>query len=359
MWPGPNTIYFLVFSLAPIVYVIFLALKNGYPEVSSLRFSGIVFIWIGYQFSPWLSYFTGEFWDNYLLVPDYIDVAILFSGIAMYIFLIGYAAIFNKKFTKIRGAQNLAIFLPIVRQDVLVYMTFLVLAVTIISVGGFDEFWLSSFSRGHGQFEVRNFQGAVMQMILVIRLPLQLVLVLMASISMIGPRKSSKKMALGCFALLISSLGSIWEFSRVAGFGLFIFAFLLIKYEGRRRIFSATFVVALAIFLGSVGLNERGKYNPGISNFASAIFTSEDNSAQSITSSAPSIQNPLDATAPFTRKAEMREIEAPDALNMGMKFLWNLNPLPSELFPIHELGTGSCRGDGYCWLYGIDNACLR
>ena len=105
MWPSDNTVYLLIFGLIPLAYVILLVKKNGYQELSSLRFSGILLIWVGYQLSPWISYFTNEAWDNYLLVLDYVDVAILFSSIAMIAFLWGYSLFFTKKITKARKNQ--------------------------------------------------------------------------------------------------------------------------------------------------------------------------------------------------------------------------------------------------------------
>jgi hypothetical protein len=340
MWPSNDTIYILILGLLPLAYILKLVIKNGYSELSSLRFSAVLFIWIGYHLSPWVSYFTEEIWDSFLLVEDNIDTALVFSGMGMIAFLIGYSLYFTKKIELIRKNQKIFEVLPNVRQDFLIFVSFIVLVVTVATAGGLKEFWSSELIRGYGQFDTRNFEGSVLQIFTVLQLPLQLILTLMGSVSIIKAKGSVKKISLGIIALLISSLSSMWGFSRAAGFPLIILAFLMIKFKGRRQLYAPALIIVLAAYLGSVGLNMRGNFSPGISNYFSAILLFEASSPKGENSKSLEIVNPLDATPAFTRKASMREVESPDVLILGPKFVWNLNPFPSEIVPIYTLGEG-------------------
>lgn len=340
MWPNEGTVWLLLAGLLPLVYTTNLVLKYGVKELSSLRFLGVFFIWIGYHFSPWQSYLTSEMWDDYLLVPSQINRALLFTTLAMFAFLIGYARVFRRKHARLRGHMPVQFALPKVKPRWVFALGAIVLALTITTVGGIDEFWASRFPRGHGQFEERDFLGAIGQMLSVIRLPLEVMLGLMASLLILRAKGSGPAYFLGFAALVVASLSSMWNFSRAAGFPFLFLAFLAFRMNVRRGLVVALGCVLLAFYLSSVGYHAR-QNNPGIANFARAAIGSGGESA--LTSDAEervAIKNPLDAMAPFTRKAEQRLLEPPPLLTTGGKFFWNLNPLPSEIVPIYPLGRG-------------------
>lgn len=341
MWPNDATFWLLLAGLLPLAYVARLAVKYGVKELSSLRFLGILFIWIGYQFSPWQSYLTGEMWDHYLLVPRQINNALLFTTLAMFAFLIGYARVFGRKFARLRGHMPLQFALPRVKPSWVSWLTVVVFAVTAVTVGGLDEFWASEFPRGHGQFEKRDFWGSIRQMLTVIRLPLQVVLGLMAALLILRAKGSGPNYLLGFAALLVASLSSMWSFSRAAGFPFLLLAFLAFRMNVRRSLVIALSCVILVFYLGSVGFNERDNYLPGIANFLKAAFAPDaDKSVASGADESQRLKNPLDAMAPFTRKAEQHELESAPIFPTGAKFFWNLNPLPSEIAPPFPLGRG-------------------
>jgi hypothetical protein len=340
VWPNESTLWLLLAGLLPLAYAARLAVKYGVKELSSLRFLGVLFIWVGYQFSPWQSYLTGEMWDHYLLVPGQINNALLFTTLAMFALLIGYASVFSGKFARLRRHMAVQFALPMVKPGWVFGLVVLVLTVTIITVGGLDEFWASQFARGHGQFEKRDFWGSIRQMLGVIRLPLEVMLGLMASLLILRAKGSGPAYLLGFAALIVASLSSMWNFSRAAGFPFLFLAFLALRMNARRSLVIVLPGVMLAIYLGSVGYHERGNY-PGIANFIQAAFSPDgENGIASGKGESQLIENTLDAMAPFTRKAEQRELEPSPPFTTGVKFFWNLNPLPSEIVPIYPLGRG-------------------
>ena len=340
MWPNESTVWLLFAGLTPLVYATALVTRYGVKELSSLRFLGVVFIWIGYHFSPWQSYLTGEMWDTYLLVPSQIDDALLFTTFAMFAFLIGYARVFQRKHARLRGRMSGQFALPRVKPDWVVWLGAIVLVLTITTVGGIEEFWASQFTRGYGQFEERDLLGTIGQMLGVIRLPLEVMLGMMASLLILRANGSGSAYLLGFTALLVASLSSMWGFSRAAGFPFLFLAFLAFRMKARRSAGVALACMVLAFYLGSVGSHERHN-NPGIANFTKAAFGVGEKSAltSGVEESIPFI-NPLDAMPAFTRKAEQRLLEPSPLFTVVGKFFWNLNPLPSEIVPLYPLGRG-------------------
>jgi hypothetical protein len=359
MWPNEGTVWLLFAGLMPLVYATALVTRYGVKELSSLRFLGVLFIWIGYHFSPWQSYLTGEMWDTYLLVPSQIDDALLFTTFAMFAFLIGYARVFQRKHARLRGRMSGQFALPRVKPDWVVWLGATVLVLTIITVGGIEEFWASQFTRGYGQFEERDFLGAIGQMLGVIRLPLEVMLGMMASLLILRAKGSGPAYLLGFTALLVASLSSMWGFSRAAGFPFLFLAFLAFRMKARRSAGVALACMVLAFYLGSVGSHERHN-NPGIANFTKAAFGVGEKSAltSGVEESIPFI-NPLDAMPAFTRKAEQRLLEPSPLFTVVGKFFLesesaafgNRAPLPAR--------QGSCRCNGHSWLRRIDNASVR
>jgi hypothetical protein len=139
--------------------------------------------------------------------------------------------------------------------------------------------------------------------------------------------------------LLISSLKLFHGFSRGAGFSFFVLSFLVIKLKGPKWILIALISALLGYHMGSVGLDRRGDFKPGLSSYLSALIFQERTIYKKKTEVFLSPDNnPLDALAPWSRKAQARQREKPDALITGFKLLWNLNPLPSEFVPLFKIG---------------------
>lgn len=339
MWPNEYTMWLLLAGLMPLVYASWLAVRYGVKELSSLRFIGVLFIWIGYHFSPWQSFLTGEMWDHYLLVPGQINAGLLFTTLAMVAFLIGYSQVFPRKLARFRKHMPTKFALPKVKPGWVLGMCVIVLIITIITLGGVDEFWSSRFPRGYGQFDARDFMGKLDRMLTVIRLPLEVILGLMGALLMLRAKGSKSGYILAFIALMVASLSSMWSFSRAAGFPFLFLAFFAIRMNVRHSLAIALPCVALALYLGSVGFHERGNYYPGIANYFQGAFLGwNEQDASWGRDQDYIIANPLDAMAPFTRKAEQRASDSPSLFYHGLKFVWNLNPLPSEVVPVFSLG---------------------
>jgi hypothetical protein len=67
--------------------------------------------------------------------------------------------------------------------------------------------------------------------------------------------------------------------------------------------------------------------------------------------------NPLDSVAAFTRIVEL-DSNHRYALSMPFKLLWNLNPLPSELVPLFEIGEGLASAMGTWGNYDLTTPAL-
>lgn len=339
MWPSEYTLWLLLVGLSPLIYVCVLGIKLGVQEIVSLRFIGVLLIWLGYQFSALWSFLAGEIWESYLLVPDQIDTGLAFSALAMIAFLIGYSSVFRARISLLRRSSSATVSIPSVRPRWVFWLSVVVLALTILNVGGLDEFWASAYPRGYGQFVHRDAAVLVERAVSVIRLPLEIVLGLMASLLVIQNKGSLSSYLLGFSALTIASMGSIWSFSRGAGFPFFVLAFMALRLGSGPRYIIALLGLSFALFLGSVGLQERNSYFPGIANFTEAAVSMLVRGRHAGDSSeGEAIYNPVDAMPSFTRKSQQRDFESPSPVAMGAKYLWNLNPLPSAFIPIYPIG---------------------
>lgn len=340
MWPTPDTPLYLGLGLIPVLYVLMLIARLGLKEALSLRTAGVAFIWVGYHLSPWLAYISNEPWISFLLVSGHVNDGLLFSSLCMFGFIIGYGFIlgYGAPPKALRKYSHLQF--PKVKAKWLIWLSIISVALFIVSVGGIDEVWISSRARGAGQFDARDLAGKILHMLKVITIAFNIVVVCVAGLFIIQNKRKPLLQALGWLSIFIASLRMIWWFSRGAGFGFIILAFLALRVGGRRRIVLAAASIAMALYLGSVGLNERGMYSPGLGSFLQAVWTPSNNGDGAPTTmlfTTPN-SNPLDAMAAWTRKTQTRHQDMPSIGDMILPFLWNLNPLPSEIFPLAKIG---------------------
>lgn len=329
----------LVLGFFPVAYIITLSVKYGFYEAVSLRPVGILFFWIGYHLSPWIYYFTGTPWDRFLLLTYEINNGLLFSTLCSIFYLAGYAYSFRKR-DAIYRSKNLYNYHINISYRIVLLLCFVVFIVSVITAGGLDELWSATRGRGEGQFDVRDWIGKINRILTVLHAPLTLLLVIVSSLLVLKRTKSPIVCVIGIVGLLIASLHSMYEFSRGSGFSFILFAFIALRLNGLRFLPYAVLVIIPAIYLGSVGLNERGNYNPGVGNFLSAMFNPQVQSSATEQHSLAEWVNPLDAQAPFTRLANSITWQQPSAWDLGPKLIWNLNPLPSEIVPLYQIGMG-------------------
>lgn len=337
-WPTEDTFILLLIGVIPIAFIIGMAAIKGINEFLSLRFVGVIFIWIGYHLSPWVSYITGSIWDNFLLVPMFIDDGLFFSSLCMMALMIGYQYAYKESSYAAVYDHGRSFKLTNIPTSLLSILAVLCGIAFIIKVGGIEEVWASSYGRGEGQFLARDLYGKLAHISNVLSTPLQIVLGVAASIYILQ-RKQIGAQLLGWMFLFVASFSVMHGFSRGSGMAFVIMSFVALRLKGKRGISIAVIAIFIASFLGSVGYTQRGGTSPGLGNFITAAekYMFEDTGDSSRT--AP-IRNSLDAMAPFTRKALSKEIDEPDELVYGMRLLWNQNPLPSEFFPLYEIGSG-------------------
>ena len=355
-WPTEDTFILLLVGVIPIAFIIGMAAVKDIKELLSLRFVGVMFIWIGYHFSPWVSYITGSMWDDFLLVPPFIDDGLFFSSLCMVALMIGYQYVY-------KGIPSAAVYergerfkLTNISTSFLFMLAVLCGIAFIVKVGGIDEVWISSYGRGDGQFLARDVYGKFAHISNVLSTPLQIVLGVAASIYILQ-RKEIGAQLLGWMFLFVASFSVMHGFSRGSGMAFVIMSFVALRLKGKRGISIAIVAIFIASFLSSVGYTQRGGATPGLGSFITAAEKYMLDDAGDSGRVAP-IRNPLDAMAPFTRKALSREIDEPDGLIYGMRLLWNQNPLPSEFFPLYEIGSGLSRIMGTYGHTGITTPAL-
>jgi hypothetical protein len=298
-------------------------------------------MWIGYHLSPMYSFLTGEIWDSFLLVRTHIDQGLLFSSLCMFAYLYGFGLVSKRTDKRLLTNVRSKFIMPRVRDEVLIGIAVVSFLMFFIEVGGFDEMWRSSHHRGDGQFLQRDFWGKIARINSVLSTPVHTALACIASLYILQSRRKIIRLAAGWFSLLVASFSSISFFSRGAGFSFILFSFIALRAKGKKALPVAIVSVCFAVYLGSVGLNARGGNYPGLGNFLDAVFAESDSEKEESAIFIPdSMRNSLEAMAPWTRKAEAAELEGATVTVMGPRFIWNLNPLPSEFVPLAPLGQG-------------------
>ncbi len=348
MWPTAQTPWFLIAGFLPLLYAFSLGYKYGISELLSLRFLSVFLLWIGYHFSPLCAYVQGSPWESFLLSPKYLDQVLLFSALSMYALLTGYGVIFTSKYSRIRKKIPQRVTLPKIKAAWIVYLITVVFFLAVYNAGGFADFWDASYTRGMGQWAEHTAGVRFQRALNVLISPLQFLLVLLSSIYIIKNKSALNKKMLGYLGLLVGMLPMMHEFSRATGFTLFVFAFLLLKYS-KRNINSSFLIIFLLLtgyHLGSVGLNQRGFYHPGIKNYVEALFfndNAKNDAKEKIFGLLSPELNPIDASAPFSRRIEEKTIHHASFQNPFKaisSFILHINPIPSGLFNPGKIGEG-------------------
>lgn len=342
MWPSDQTLWWLIVGGLPMLYVSILVFKYGVSEATSLRFIIILLLWIGYQLSPLLAYFQDEPWQNFLLMPAYLDDTLEYSMLAMVALLIGYNSIVRRKDIRLRSSQSNRWLVPRIKWSWILGLAIIVFSLTVYTTGGLSAFWDAPYSRGELQWAARTVETRIDQTLNVILTPVAVVLVIVSSLYILRNPRSLFHLMVGGFGLLIGMLPSMHGFSRGTGFGFFILAFLMIKTTPLNFKTGAIFLILMLLgyYLGSVGIEQRGQYKPGIYNYSHAIFFGDriDTNQISVPYIDPS-KNSLDASSAFTRKLYQRYMTSDFSIIKNISiFLININPFPSQLVDPGNIG---------------------
>lgn len=356
-WPTEYTGYLLFLGILPLVYAVFQVFKNGPRELVSLRFTTILFVWLGYHFSPLASYATGVRWDYYLLVPKYIDDGLLFSTLVLFAFILGYS-FSNRVPNYANHLHRMSYSLPYVKPKWLLIMAFISVAAFTIEVGGIEEAWRSSVARGAGQFHGRDFAHKILHLVGLISQVISVILAGMAAITIVNVKQTSAARKVAWLCLLIACLKGIFLFSRGAGAPFVVLAFMALRYRGKRGVAPALIALVVAFFLGYVGLHQRGFSNPGIGNFLEAAATTMglSDASNPMASMMDNSVNPLDAMPAWTRKVDSGGGVA--NFSYWLEFLLNMNPIPSEILPPSRIGPDLAQVMGTEGIVGLTTPAL-
>ena len=341
MWPTEQSLLFLLIGLLPLAYVVYVVFRRGLSELMSLGCLGALFMWAGYQLSPWLCYWSGE-WSNSILVEAFVDNGLIFSTFCTMAFVAGYEYSM-KKHRDVRIVDTeIDCLLPPVRAKWLLGLALLTSVMFLIRVEGPAEAWQSNFARGvKGWEEINTLGDRACQIAAVLYPVAALCLALTASIYLLQSRPCDliQRYALGFFCLAVASVEGIWSFSRDAGNPFLILAFVALKVCGRRAIPLALACILIILWLGGIGQNFRQTYHPGLENFLAAMVYGDpeeigDGSNQLITGNT----NPLSAMDAWTLKASLVETDRGAGWSDALLLTWNLHPFPSFIVPIAQIG---------------------
>lgn len=352
MRPTNEMLLLLLLGLLPLLYASWTAWRRNWQELMRLRVVSIFFFWVGFHFGPWYTYLTGDIWDEYLLVPRWLNEGLLFSTLCMAALLIGYDWIDGRRGRLQRAELWRAGSLPQIKSSWMWGMSLVNFVLFVVTVGGWDEVWRASYTREAYLWAARD--DLASKVVHVARASGQLLCAVLAAMATVyllqdpqrrqGARQPTLpwgRYAGGFAALVVASLWRIHFLSRAAGFAFLIFAFLAPRFRGHRALPVAALAFALAVYLGSVGLYGRRDYKPGLGNFVAAAANPpraqvHGHGEQRVFFLAGS--NPLDGMAAWTLKADAAARERPRALESGAILFWNMNPLPSEIVPLLPMG---------------------
>jgi hypothetical protein len=298
----------------------------------------VLFFWVGYHLSPLMSYLSGTVWDHYLLVPDWIDEGLLFSLLCMWGYLAGYWV--NARGYKGRLGLTLGRFeLPAVRPLILWGLIALCVVCLLISVGGVGEAWRTSGMRGQGQHEERDWAGKLRQMVTVVGSAISILTAAAGAAAVLRRQCSLGARLTGFVALAAANLSSMQGFSRATGFPFLILGALAVMGRGRIGLWVAAACVVIAAYAGSVGYYARGLSNSGVGNYLEAALAPNEWMGLAQARRDSSVRaNTLDSMAPWTRKVSTREGEEEGPFSLALRWMLNLNPLPSEVVPAGPVG---------------------
>jgi hypothetical protein len=342
MWPTDTTFYLLLLGLAIPFYELTRLARLGVQEATSMRFCGVAFLWIGYHLSPWLAY-LGHPWDDFMLVPALLDLGLLFTSLCMAGFVFGHWCVMSGRRTWTRPWGRGLIGSYRISPAMLFGAVCVSVLLFLIIVGGIGEAWRSTIGRGAGQFAERDMIGSILQMLTILQVVTTILGACLASLFLLGQKPSTLRVLGGLAALLAFSLSAMHGFSRGAGFAFIVLALVAMYLKRLRGIPIAMVAIPLALFLGSVGHNQRGNFNPGFANFMEAIpleleKMTPDEQRVVMEEKSEAQTNLFDAMAVWTRIAAVTLDVKPDPLTQGLNLLLSLSPLPSELVQAPGVG---------------------
>lgn len=344
MWPTETSLSYLLLGLGPLAYVITDCVRHGLQRIASLGSAAILFVWIGYHLTPWLSYRRGG-WDSFLLEPDYIDEGLLFSTLCMVCLLVGYRVglryYARREESEALDQRNLSRSLvPRVREKWLLVFLALSVSLFIYETGSLQEAWHSRYSRQWWYDAGNIYRPRSAFLVGILSGVTNWVLAILASLYIVagkmGKRMARRTHVIGYSCLLIASLTSMHGFSRAVGLPLFVLAFVLLRVKGTRAWLSVVMLSLLGYWLSYVALTKRSDNNPGVGTYFQALAASI--TLDSEMDLREESGNPVNAMDAWTLKAGSSELERVDHTESTLALIWNLHPFPSFILPVYPIG---------------------
>lgn len=311
--------------------------RFGFQQVTSTKTIAVMSIWLGYQLSPWAAVLNEGTWSNILLVRENIDSALLFSSLSMAAFILGFRFGGESKRASGQPARDKGYSVNIPARWLVICSVTSVVFLCLM-LGGPDEAWKSNARRGEGQFEVHDAAAKVRHLYTIASGMADLALAALAIMYILGRKPNAARYAVAAACLLVASLRNMGHFSRASGEAFILTAFFLLRLRGKRGVVPAVVCLTVAWWLGSIGLNGRNNYPPGVGWFVTAAVEDVTEERGELPQRSLAESNPVDSISAWTRRAATRASDSSSTALLIRDFLWDLHPLPSEYFGLEPIG---------------------
>ena len=343
--------------IAGTFVVIWSMIFSGRYGALSLRTMAVGVIWIGYFASPLLAIIDGEY-ERWMLLEHLIPSVLQYALMCMIAVCLGWGIFFKGKSQtrKMKYGFHLRrrIGLPLDRYykwylPSIIALCILTFVLFIIVIGGFENFWVSSITRGAGQFQEHTLAVKIKRTVYVLKGLITMSCCLLGAIITITGKRGSRLYWWGVLAMIIGTIPAIHSLSRGAGIAFAFLAFAGLLFRGKKFLFKAILLMALAVIMGQVGLQTRGDYYPGIGSYCSGVHDlvasvvaphSNDHAVRTVNKGWAEY-NPLDQIPAATQVFQIRSVYSQSLDSAFIGLLTHINPFPAALITLKPFGISS------------------
>ncbi len=347
-WATPSAMAALFIGLVLVAYASYQSIFGRSQNFLRPDFSCIIFMWFGYHLSPILALLRGSDWRSFMLSPSHIEHGLWMSLASTVAFIAGYRLLSSREERQTQAVLSWAERTEAImhqanqlKKSHLFAIAALIIAIFIFTVGGFEEVFYASYTRGMQQWLEHTFEVRVLRFLAVILPLLSLGILALTATFSVSSERSIQKFALIPFCLIAASLFSMHSFSRSGGMAFVGFGIIRVILLGKKDWKIFCFSILTGLWISYVGYAYRNDYHPGLGNFGEAAFRSfvevPDFSGQkSAAGEEDELFSPesnfLSATESYTAVVSIIEREGIEPFSDIVEFIINLHPFPSGIY---------------------------
>jgi hypothetical protein len=352
-WASSSVMLALTLGILCFAFAIGSAIR-GRSRVSGLEpwVACTIFIWLGYHLSPIIALISGREWQNFMLSTQYIEHSLWMSLACIIAFFVGSIVVSPEDARNSWALQSwkdrsFAIYQhsKMFKEWHVWFVAVVVFLISIFTLGGWDELWVSSHTRGYGQWDAHTFDVKVKRFFGVLLPLLSLVLVSVTALLSVSNTSSQTRWLTILVGLLVTGLNAMHGFSRSAGIGFVCLAVLRLSLLGRRDIKVVLGLLLIGFWASYVGYNYRGEYRPGIYSYGEAFIRSLtelpdlQSSTETIAFSLTPNDNFISANEAYTGTIDFVNREGVKPFSDFGAFVYNLHPFPNGIIGIANRGV--------------------